>query len=97
MEGSAGLLGFWSQSDLISRTVGGLLLVMSVSSWVIILWKGWLLRRAAFDIERGIASFWSAANVAEGRAWLQAVDREVVLLSLLEAALLQPAVGTLET
>ena len=97
MEGSAGLLGFWNQSDLISRTVGVLLLAMSVSSWVIILWKGWLLRRVAFDIERGIASFWSAAHVAEGRSRLQAVDREVVLLPLLEAALLQPAAGTLET
>ena len=32
MEGSAGLLGFWNQSDLISRTVGVLLLAMSVSS-----------------------------------------------------------------
>jgi len=97
MEGSAGLAGFWSQSDLISRTVGVLLLVMSVSSWVIILWKGWLLRRAAFDIQRGVASFWSAADVAEGRKRLQAVDRESVLLPLLEAALLQPAAGTLET
>ena len=92
-----GLAGFWNQSDFISRTVGLLLLAMSVSSWVIILWKGWLLRRVAFDIERGIASFWSAANVAEGRSRLQAVDREVVLLPLLEAALLRPAAGTLET
>jgi len=97
MEGSAGLLGYWNHGDLISRTVGVLLLAMSVSSWVIILWKGWLLRRAASDIERGVASFWTAADVAEGRRRLQAVDREAVLLPLLEAALRQPAAGTLET
>jgi biopolymer transport protein ExbB len=97
MEGSVGLLGYWNHGDLISRTVGVLLLAMSVSSWVIILWKGWLLRRAASDIERGVASFWSAADVAEGRRRLQAVDREAVLLPLLEAALRQPAAGTLET
>ncbi|HEY9029019.1 MAG TPA: MotA/TolQ/ExbB proton channel family protein, partial [Burkholderiaceae bacterium] len=79
-----GLAGFWGQSDLISRTVGLLLLAMSVSSWVIILWKGWLLRRAAFDIQRGVAAFWSASSVAEGRTRLMAIDREVVLLPLLE-------------
>ncbi|HEY9028906.1 MAG TPA: MotA/TolQ/ExbB proton channel family protein [Burkholderiaceae bacterium] len=92
-----GLSGFWGQSDLISRTVGLLLLAMSVSSWVIIFWKGWLLRRAAFDIQRGVAAFWSASSVDEGRTRLMATDREVVLLPLLEAALLQPAAGTLET
>ena len=92
-----GLSGFWGQSDFISRTVGLLLLAMSVSSWVIILWKGWGLRRVAIDIQRGVAAFWSAANVAEGRARLVATDREGVLLPLLDAALLQPAVGTLET
>ena len=92
-----GLASFWSQSDLISRTVGLLLLAMSVSSWVIILWKGWLLRRADTDIQRGVAAFWSAASVAEGRSRLVATDREAVLLPLLDAALLQPAAGTLET
>jgi biopolymer transport protein ExbB len=92
-----GLSGFWGQSDFISRTVGLLLLAMSVSSWVIILWKGWGLRRVAIDIQRGVAAFWSAADVAEGRARLVATDREGVLLPLVDAALLQPAVGTLET
>ena len=92
-----GLAGFWNQSDFISRTVGLLLLAMSVSSWVIILWKGWLLRRASLDIHRGVAAFWSAANVAEGRTRLVAIDREAVLLPLVDAALLQPAAGTLET
>ena len=92
-----GLSGFWGQSDFISRTVGLLLLAMSVSSWVIILWKGWGLRRVAVDIQRGVAAFWSSANIAEGRARLVATDREAVLLPLVDAALTQPAVGTLET
>ena len=92
-----GLSVFWNQSDFISRTVGLLLFAMSVSSWVIILWKGWLLRRVDGDIQRGVAAFWSAGSVAEGRSRLVATDRETVLLPLLDAALLQPAAGTLET
>jgi biopolymer transport protein ExbB len=97
MEGSGGVLGFWGQGDAISRSVGLLLLAMSVSSWVIILWKSWLLRRASLDIQRGVAAFWSAVSVAEGRTRLVATDREAVLLPLVDAALLQPASGTLET
>jgi biopolymer transport protein ExbB len=92
-----GLSGFWTQSDLISRSVELLLLAMSVSSWVIILWKGWVLRRANADIQRGVAAFWSSASVADGRARLVAFDREAVLLPLLDAALQQPTAGTLET
>ena len=92
-----GLSGFWSDGDLISRTVALLLFVMSVSSWVIILWKGWLLRRAGGDIQRGIAAFWSASSMTAGRVRLVATDREAVLLPLVDAAVLQPAAGTLET
>jgi len=89
--------GFWNQGDFISRSVELLLLAMSVSSWVIILWKGWVLRRANVDIQRGIAAFWSSASVADGRTRLVAFDREAVLLPLLDAALQPPAAGTLET
>jgi len=92
-----GMSGFWGQSDFISRAVAIVLLAMSVSSWVIILWKGWLLRRASADIQRGVAAFWGSADVAEGRTRLVATDREAVLVPLVDAALLQPAAGTLET
>ena len=40
-----GFAQFWSQGDVITRSVAALLLVMSVSAWVVIFWKGWLLRR----------------------------------------------------
>jgi biopolymer transport protein ExbB len=92
-----GLSGFWGQSDLISRVVALLLLVMSVGAWVIILWKAWLLNRAGKDIQRGVAAFWSAETIADGRSRLQAIDREAMLLPLIDAALLKPAAGTLET
>jgi len=37
-----------------------LLLAMSVASWVIIFWKGWLLQRAVTDIRARRAAFWQA-------------------------------------
>jgi biopolymer transport protein ExbB len=93
---SHGLMQFWSASDGIGRAVAVLLLAMSVAAWVLILWKGWLLRRAAADIERAVPAFWAAAGLDEGRTRLGAMDREKVLLPLLDAALARPGAGTLE-
>jgi biopolymer transport protein ExbB len=91
-----GLANFWSQGDLVTRSVATLLLLMSVSGWVVIVWKGWLLHRVGSDIERAVRAFWAAASVDAGREQLAAFDRERVLLPLLDAARSAPAGGTLE-
>ena len=91
-----GLSHFWEASDGVGRAVALLLLAMSVSAWVLILWKGWVLRRAAGDIARAVPAFWDAASLDDGRLRLAALDRERVLLPLLEAAAAQPVAGTLE-
>ena len=92
-----GLSKFWTASDGVGRTVALLLLAMSVAAWVLILWKGWLLRRALGDIQRAVPAFWDATSLDEGRARITALDREHVLLSLLDAATARPAAGTLES
>jgi len=92
-----GLEQFWARSDGIGRAVALLLLAMSVAAWVLILWKGWLLRRARGDIARAVPAFWAAETIDSARGRLQALDREQILAPLLAAATAQPAVGTLET
>jgi biopolymer transport protein ExbB len=87
---------FWNASDGIGRAVALLLLAMSVASWVTILWKGWVLHRARRDIERAVPAFWAATSVEDGRQRLAAIDREQVLLPLIEATTATPAAGTLE-
>jgi biopolymer transport protein ExbB len=91
-----GLMHFWDRSDGIGRLVALLLLLMSVLAWVVIVWKTWMLRRVGRDIERGVAAFWSAATVDDGRVRLRDVDREQILLPLVEAAAQLPGVGTLD-
>jgi len=88
---------FWARSDGVGRAVALLLLAMSIAAWVLILWKGWLLRRAGRDIAAAVPAFWSAGSLSDGRTRLAAMDRERVLLPLLDAALADPAAGTLET
>ena len=92
----SGFEQFWSQGDAITRTVATLLLLMSVSAWVVILWKGWLLRRVRADIDRAVAAFWAAPSIDAGREQLVAFDRERILSPLLSAAVATPLAGTLE-
>jgi biopolymer transport protein ExbB len=87
---------FWNASDGVGRLVALLLLAMSVASWVTILWKAWVLNRARRDIDRAVPAFWAATSVEDGRQRLAAMDREQVLLPLIEAATAQAAPGTLE-
>ena len=91
-----GIEHFWAQGDAVTRSVAALLLLMSVSAWVVILWKAWLLRRVRGDMTRAVVAFWAAPNMDSGREQLRAFDRERVLVPLLTAAVADPAAGTLE-
>ncbi len=77
---------YWEQGDAVSRAVALVLLIMSIGSWVIILWKGWALRRVRQDLERLPARYWAAPDVPAGRQLLDEADREGVLLPLADAA-----------
>ena len=88
---------FWAQGDIITRSVAALLLLMSVSAWVVIFWKAWLLRRVRVDLSRAVPAFWAAPSLDVGREQLSAFDREAVLAPLLAAAVAAPPGGTLES
>jgi biopolymer transport protein ExbB len=84
------------QGDAVTQAVALLLLAMSVASWVVILWKSWLLRRASADVARSTAAFWQAASVGEARQKVAAFDREALVLPLI-AATEEQAPGSLAT
>lgn len=85
-----------TQGGIVSQLVAILLLGMSVASWVVILWKTWLLRRAGGDVARSTAAFWQSASVEQAREKVAAFDREALVLPLIAATAL-PASGTLAT
>jgi biopolymer transport protein ExbB len=90
------MMPLWSEGDFITRVVALLLLAMSIAAWVLIFWKGYVLRRASTDLARAIPAFWQAADVEQGRERLAALDREGVVLPLLDAARHAPAGDSLE-
>lgn len=73
------MFGWPAHSDAVSQAVAWVLLAMSVASWVVILWKGWLLYRAKADVGRGVAAFWQAGNWADAALQLKAHDREALV------------------
>ncbi len=88
------LLGVFSQGDVVNKLVTLLLLAMSVSTWVVILWKAWLLHRATGDVARSTAAFWQAASIDEARPKVAAFDRSALVIPLIYAIKTE-AIGTL--
>ena len=84
------------QGDAVTQAVSLLLLAMSVGSWVVILWKSWLLRRVGADVTRATAAFWQSASVPQALEKMRAFDREGLLVSLLLATKIEMP-GTLAT
>ncbi|CAN7190940.1 MotA/TolQ/ExbB proton channel family protein [Variovorax paradoxus] len=73
------VLELLTQGDGVSRSVAALLLAMSIASWVVILWKAWLLRGGTRDVLRSIAAFWQSATLADAQQRLQAFDRAMLV------------------
>ena len=84
---------FW-QGDALTRTVAVLLLAMSVSSWVVIFWKSWLLHRASRDVARCTAAFWQSVSVDEAMQKIKAFDTQALVFPMVVATKFE-AIGTL--
>ncbi len=80
-----GLIQLITQGDIVSNLVVVVLLLMSISSWFLIFWKSWLLRRASRDVGRSTLAFWQSADLQEGQTRAQAFDREALVVSLIAA------------
>ena len=92
-------MNFWSlvaQGGPVSQIVAALLLAMSVASWVVILWKAWLLKRALVDVARSIAGFWQSKSIGDASEKVSVFDRESLVLPLIAATRIEGS-GTLAT
>ena len=79
-------LSLMTQGGAVSVTVAVVLLCMSVASWVVILWKAWLLKRAVTDVARSTAAFWQSASMEQAFEKVSAFDREQLVAPLITAS-----------
>ena len=89
-------LSLMTQGGVVSVLVAVTLLAMSVASWVVILWKAWLLKRAAGDVARSTAAFWQSASLDDAGEKVAAFDREELVSPLISATQIASN-GTLAT
>lgn len=78
-------LHWWRQGDAVTQGAAVVLLAMSVASWVVILWKARVMRRALADVARCTAAFWQAPSLDVAVQRLQSFDREALVLSMVVA------------
>jgi biopolymer transport protein ExbB len=83
------LAQFFLQGDALARAVALLLLAMSVATWVVILWKTWLVRRASGDVARSIAAFWQSVTLEDALGKIKAFDREALVFPMVAAIKLE--------
>ncbi|MBB5203025.1 biopolymer transport protein ExbB [Inhella inkyongensis] len=88
-------MDFWAHADALVRGLGLLLLLMSVCSWTLILWKAAHLRRVRRLLAQALGVFWAAPNWTSGRAQVEALDRDGLLLALIDAGQAPVAAGSL--
>ena len=79
-------LDWWRQADAVTQGAALALLAMSVASWVVMVWKARLLRRASADLPRCLAAFWQAPALATAAQRLEHFDREAIVLPMVTAA-----------
>lgn len=87
-------LHWWRSGDAVTHTAALVLLLMSVASWVVVLWKLRMLQRAAPDIARSQAAFWQAPSWDSAVSAAAAFDRDALVLPLVAAALETRSLGT---
>lgn len=74
------------QGDALSQMVVGVLLLMSVASWVLILWRTWLLRRAAATVPLSISVFWQSPGARAADERLTRIDALALVLPMVQVA-----------
>lgn len=75
-----------AQGSAVSIVVAAVLLIMSIASWIVIVWKAWLFKRAMADVARSTAAFWQSASIEEALEKVHAFDREQLVLPLIVAS-----------
>lgn len=76
-----GVAHFWAQADGVIRATAYILIVMSVASWFLILWKSWSwwrTRRASQQLDQ----FWSAKSIDEAIALIRPLDSEGIFVPI---------------
>lgn len=81
-----GLLDVWQQGDFVSRAIVLVLILMSVLSWAVIVFKGSQLARLKRQSRHIEGDFWATASLEHGENMLRSSDISSPYLALVATA-----------
>lgn len=82
---SAGTWQWLAQGDTVTRSTAAVMLLMSVLSWVVILYKLWFMARARRNVPRAMDAFWQMPDLPQAQARVQALDIQGLVRPMADA------------
>ena len=65
---SAGMWQWLAEGDTVTWGTAALMLLMSVCSWVVILYKLWFMATARRNVPQAVDAFWQMPDLAQAQA-----------------------------
>ena len=88
---SAGAGQGLAEGDSVTRGTAAVMLLMSVLSWVVILYKLWFMARARRSVPRAMDAFWQMPDLAQAQTRVQALDAQGLVRPMVAAVQQSPA------
>ena len=82
---SAGTWQWLAQGDTVTRGTAAVMLLMSVLSWVVILYKLWFMARARQSVPRAMQAFWQMPDLPQAQTRVQALDTQGLVRPMADA------------
>lgn len=82
---SAGMWQWLAEGDAVTWATAALMLLMSVLSWVVILYKLWFMTAARRSVPQAVAAFWQMPDLLQAMAQVKALDRQGLVQAMADA------------
>ncbi len=82
---SAGMWQWLAEGDAVTWATAALMLLMSVLSWVVILYKLWFMATARRNVPQAVDAFWQMPDLAQAQAKVKQLDRQGLVQPMADA------------
>ena len=82
---SAGMWQWLAEGDAVTWATAALMLLMSVLSWVVSLYKLWFMAVARRRVTQAVAAFWQMPDLVQAMAQVKALDRQGLVQAMADA------------
>ena len=82
---SAGMWQWLTEGDTVTWSTAAVMLLMSVLSWVVILYKLWFMATARRNVPQAVDAFWQMPDLAQAQAKVKQLDRQGLVQPMADA------------